>query len=189
MGASMSTDCLVKTSSVQDVVGSLGYINWITSSSPESCMMLPIEPRLGFSKWNPINIAMTDRFACFIKSTAFSQIRGSKGHYSDYVGRELYALFNNRKDGVEDHYYNLLWLGWTGPVCSTLRNLHGLSSSSHSSCDVGTPCLPADPGLDPSTEHVSELHWLWMDNRYGWVWASSITGPHGSWGAFVDHEL
>ena len=31
-----------------------------------------------------------------------------------------------------------------------------LTSNKGCSCTACTPCLPADPGLDPSTEHVSE---------------------------------
>ena len=39
----------------------------------------------------------------------------------------------------------------------------------------GLRCLPADPGLDPSREHISEPQWLLMDIRCTWVWASSNT--------------
>ena len=70
-----------------------GYINWITSSSLQYYMMLPIDPRE-----YPQNFAMTGRFACFIISTTFCQ---TECHYSDSVSRELYALFESVKYGVE----------------------------------------------------------------------------------------
>lgn len=56
-------------------------------------------------------------------------------------------------------------------------------------CTAFTPSLPADPGLDPSTEHVSEPNWLRLDIRCAWVWTSPNTRPHGSWGAAEVHKL
>ena len=56
------------------------------------------------------------------------------------------------------------------------------------SCTACTLCLPADPGLDPSREHVSKPQWLWMDIRCTWVWASSNTEYHGPWGSTEVHQ-
>ena len=63
------------------------------------------------------------------------------------------------------------------------------ASNKGCSCTACTPRLPADPGLDPSTEHVSEPQWLWMDISCTWVWASSNTRPHGPWGSTEVHQL
>ena len=50
-------------------------------------------------------------------------------------------------------------------------------------------CLPTDPGLDPSTEHVSGPQWLWMDISCPWLWTSSNSIPNGFWGATLAHKL
>ena len=63
------------------------------------------------------------------------------------------------------------------------------TSNKGCSCTACTQRQPADPGLDPSTEHVSEPQWLWMDIRCTWVWASSNTSPHGPWGSTEVHQL
>ena len=63
------------------------------------------------------------------------------------------------------------------------------TSNKGCSCIACTPRLPADPGLDPSTEHVSEPQWLWMDIKCTWVLASSNIRPHGPWGSIEVHQL
>ena len=63
------------------------------------------------------------------------------------------------------------------------------TSNNGCSCTASTPPLPAYPGLDPSTEHVSEPQWLWMDIRCTWVWASSNSRSYGLWGSTEVHQL